>query len=191
MTLFRIVLLGSIALLSSFCSSGAEPQSGPYGSDITLTVAADVGGGYDIYARTIAPYLKRHLPGNPNIIVQNLPGLGGVRMANHLFNDARKDGSFIGLTLSPVVLSQLMHPAQVRYDANKFIWIGTIEAQTNVLSVWAGKEPSEIDRRRQEDRNLHRRHQSGFVSVPGAGVDECACSTPGLSSSRAIRASTI
>lgn len=141
MMLLRTALLVSIALSASFRSGVAEPQSAPYGTDITLTVAADVGGGYDIYARTIAPYLKRYLPGNPNIIVQNLPGQGGVRMANHLFNDARKDGSYIGLTLSPVVLSQLMRPAQVRYDANKFIWMGTIESQTNVLSVWAARSP--------------------------------------------------
>ena len=137
----RIALAGLVTLVASASPSAGEPASAPYGTDVTLTVAADVGGGYDIYARTIAPYLKRHLPGNPSIIVQNMPGLGGVRMANHLFNDARKDGSVVGLTLSPVVLSQLMHPAQVRYDANKFIWIGTIEAQTNVLSVWAARSP--------------------------------------------------
>src|SRR5262249_4630524 len=64
-----------------------------------------------------------------------------VRMANHLFNEARRDGSVIGLTLSPVVLSQLMRPGQVRYDANRFVWIGTIEAQTNVVSMWAARSP--------------------------------------------------
>lgn len=138
MTVLRIVLSSAVALIASLSASKAQ-EATPYGNDLTLTVAADVGGGYDIYARTIAPYLKRHLSGNPSVIVQNLPGLGGVRMANHLFNDARKDGSVIGLTLSPVVLSQLMRPAQARYDANKFIWIGTIESQTNVLSVWAAK----------------------------------------------------
>lgn len=133
-------LLGGLLAAMVACGAGvAEPQSKPYGMDITFTVAADAGGGYDIYARTLVPYLRRHLPGNPAIIVQNLPGQGGVRMANHLFNEARRDGSFIGLPLSPVVLSQLMRPTQVRYDANRFTWIGTVEAQTNVLSTWTAR----------------------------------------------------
>ena len=51
-------------------------------NDITFVVAADVGGGYDAYARALAPYLQRHIAGQPNIIVQNLPGAGGLRMAN-------------------------------------------------------------------------------------------------------------
>ncbi|MCC6890517.1 MAG: hypothetical protein IT536_18485 [Hyphomicrobiales bacterium] len=141
MTSVHGAIVGAICVIATVSPSQAEPKPDSYGSDITLTVAADVGGGYDIYARTIAPYLSRHLKGNPNVVVQNLPGVGGVRMANHLFNEARKDGSVIGLTLSAVVLSQLMRPTQVRYDAGKFVWIGTIEAQTNVLSVWSARSP--------------------------------------------------
>lgn len=110
-------------------------------NDITLIVAADVGGGYDLYARALAPYLKRHIASHPNVIVQNMPGAGGLRMANHMAANAKPDGSVIGLTLSPVVLNQLTQPGQVRYDAREFVWIGTIDAQTNVLFVAAAKTP--------------------------------------------------
>jgi tripartite-type tricarboxylate transporter receptor subunit TctC len=138
-----IPLLGS-ALLLFDASSAATAQTGDAfyrTATVTLLVAADAGGGYDVYARTFMPFLRRHIAGNPTIIVQNMPGNGGVRMGNYLFNDAKKDGSVIGLTLSPVILSQLMEPHQVRYDADKFAWLGTIDSQTNVLSVWAARTP--------------------------------------------------
>jgi tripartite-type tricarboxylate transporter receptor subunit TctC len=111
------------------------------GNDVSLLVAADIGGGYDVYARAVAPFLKRHLPGQPNVIVQNMPGAGGIRMANHLANAVKADGATVGLALSPIVLNQLTRPGQVRYDAAAFAWIGTIDSQTNVLTVWAAKTP--------------------------------------------------
>lgn len=107
--------------------------------NVTFLVAADVGGGYDLYARALAPYLKQHIPGHPNIIVQNMPGAGGIVMANYMATHAATDGSVIGLTLSPVVLNQLTRPKQIHYDASKFVWLGTIDAQTNVLFVSAAK----------------------------------------------------
>jgi tripartite-type tricarboxylate transporter receptor subunit TctC len=127
-------------LLAGLPAANAQSVEEFYKSvDVTLIVAADVGGGYDAYARAIAPYLKRHLPGHPNVVVQNMPGAGGIRMANHLAANAKTDGSVIGLTLSPVVLNQLTRPGQVKYDARAFAWLGTIDAQTNVLTVAAAK----------------------------------------------------
>jgi tripartite-type tricarboxylate transporter receptor subunit TctC len=130
----------SAIMALSLMPAAAQPADDFYKTnDITLVVAADVGGGYDAYARTLAPYLKRHIPGNPNVIVQNLPGAGGLRMANHMAANAKADGSVIGLTLSTVVLNQLTQAGQVRYDARDFVWLGTIDAQTNVLAVTAAK----------------------------------------------------
>jgi len=107
--------------------------------NVSFVVAADAGGGYDLYARALAPYLKQHIPGNPNIIVQNMPGAGGIAMANYMASQASTDGLVIGLTLSPIALDQLTRPTQVHYDARKFVWLGTIDSQTNVLFVAAAK----------------------------------------------------
>jgi tripartite-type tricarboxylate transporter receptor subunit TctC len=138
---YVVLLITTMAsIVQASCPVAAQPADEFYKSnDITLIVAADVGGGYDTYARAIAPYLKRHIAGNPNVIVQNMPGAGGIRMANYLAANAKADGSVVGLTLSPVVLNQLTRPGQVRYDAREFAWLGTIDAQTNVLSVAAAK----------------------------------------------------
>lgn len=120
--------------------SAAEPAADFYKSnDLTLVVATAAGGGYDTYARALAPYLKRHIPGQPNVIVQNMPGAGGLIMANYLFNKAKPDGSVIGLTLSTVVLNQLTQPNKTRYDAARFAWLGTIDSQTNVLVLSTAK----------------------------------------------------
>lgn len=140
----RPIMVLAAALLPMLGPSPSPAQTADMfykSNDITLVVAADVGGGYDLYARALAPYLKRHIAGHPNVIVQNMPGAGGIRMANHMSANAKTDGSVIGLTLSPVVLNQLTQPAQVKYDAREFVWIGTIDAQTNVLFVAAAKTP--------------------------------------------------
>jgi tripartite-type tricarboxylate transporter receptor subunit TctC len=135
----RSILIAAVAaILAAGGPARAQPVADFYkAQDVTFLVAADTGGGYDLYARALAPYLKKHIPGGPNVIVQNLPGAGGLRMANQLFGNSKTDGSVIGLTLSTVVLNQLTQPAQARYDARKFQWLGTIDAQTNVLTVFA------------------------------------------------------
>ena len=132
-------------------------------NDITLVVAADVGGGYDLYARALAPYLKRHIASHPNVIVQNMPGAGGVRMANYMFANAKADGSVIGLTLSPVVLNQLTQPAQAKYDAREFVWIGTIDAQTNVLFVAAKTAARTIDDAKKQSVTIGATNANSFL----------------------------
>src|SRR3954462_2346612 len=65
------------------------------GKDLRLIISSSVGGGYDIYARLIAKHLPRHIPGNPTIVPQNMPGAGGIGTANYLYSVAPKDGSVI------------------------------------------------------------------------------------------------
>ena len=140
MRYFKMVIAVMASIVQAPSPGTAQPADEFYkANDITLIVAADVGGGYDTYARALAPFLKRHIAGNPNVIVQNMPGAGGIRMANYLAANAKADGSVVGLTLSPVVLNQLTRPGQARYDAREFVWLGTIDAQTNVLSVAPAK----------------------------------------------------
>src|SRR5579872_7213007 len=66
------------------------------GKTVQLVIGYPPGGGYDIYARTLARYIGRHIPGNPSIVVQNMPGAGSIKAANYLYNIAPKDGSVFG-----------------------------------------------------------------------------------------------
>src|ERR1044071_8391683 len=82
----------------------ADPVSDFY-HDRTLTLIAgySAGGGFDLYARVIATYLGKHIPGEPRILVQNMPGAGSVRSASNIYNVAPRDGSVIALTRAPVI----------------------------------------------------------------------------------------
>src|SRR5260370_38217111 len=91
-------LVGGLGLMLQPSASRAQTADEFYKSnDITLVVAADVGGGYDLYARALAPYLKRHIASHPNVIVQNMPGAGGIPMANYMFANPKPDGYVIRL----------------------------------------------------------------------------------------------
>ena len=82
----------------SFGTAGVAKADDFYrGKTLRLILPSDVGGGYDLYGRTFAPYLKKHIPGEPTVVVQNMPGGGGLLSVNWLYNVAPKDGLFVGL----------------------------------------------------------------------------------------------
>jgi tripartite-type tricarboxylate transporter receptor subunit TctC len=96
------------------------------GKRLTLTVGYGPGGGYDVFARLLARHLGRFIPGNPQIIVQNMPGAGSLIAANYLYAIAPKDGTAFGLFARDMPLLGLMgHNANVQFDPRKFNWLGS------------------------------------------------------------------
>jgi tripartite-type tricarboxylate transporter receptor subunit TctC len=106
------------------------------GKTITITVGYSAGGGYDIYARALGRHMGRHLPGNPNFIIQNITGAGSVNAANHLYNVAAKDGTVFGTFGRGLPMEPLIGTARVQYDATKFTWIGSGANEVSVCSTW-------------------------------------------------------
>jgi len=78
------------------------------GKTVQVLVGFGPGGGYDLYARTLARYMGRHIPGNPTMVPQNMPGAGGIKVMNYLYNVARKDGTVIGTFARGLVVEPLM-----------------------------------------------------------------------------------
>lgn len=105
------------------------------GRTVTILVGSGSGGITDTSARVIAANIENELPGGPTVIVQNMPGGGGVTMANHLYRSAAKDGSVLGYSLPAIVTAQLMEPNRAKFDAREFNWIGSAITITNSLSV--------------------------------------------------------
>jgi tripartite-type tricarboxylate transporter receptor subunit TctC len=105
------------------------------GKTVTIVVGHEVGTGFDVYARVLQRHLRRHIPGNPNIIVQNMFGVGGVTAANWLYNTAPKDGTTIGTFVYTVPFEPLMGHSAARYEPAKFNWIGNIEEGMAVCGV--------------------------------------------------------
>jgi tripartite-type tricarboxylate transporter receptor subunit TctC len=100
------------------------------GRQMSLIVGSGTGGGYDSYARLVARHIGRHIPGAPNVVVQNMPGAGSLNMTNYVFNVAAKDGSILGLCQNNVPFEPLFHTLSpggktARFDALKFNWIGS------------------------------------------------------------------
>ena len=110
------------------------------GKTIKITVRSSPGGGYDFYGRLIARHLARHIPGNPDIIVINLPGAGGIVATNYLMNRAKRNGTELGILNRELAMAQRVKSTGVKYDVRKLIPIGSAASSTQV-TVMAGNHP--------------------------------------------------
>jgi len=106
------------------------------GKSIDLYVNVSVGGGYDLYARMVARHMGRHIPGNPTIVPQNMPGGGGMRLANWLANVAAKDGTVIGALARASAFEPLLGNKGAQYNGTKFNWIGSANDEVSVCVAW-------------------------------------------------------
>lgn len=102
---------------------------------ISIMVGSGAGGGFDTTARLVSRHIGRHIPGRPVVIVQNMPGGGGLVAANHMFSAAPKDGTVIGLFHEAQVMSQLTGIEGVQFDLREFNWLGSSYVDPNVCIV--------------------------------------------------------
>ena len=132
-----LALFAAEAMLSP-ASSSAQPTADFFaGKTISIFVATGEGGAYSLYAQLAAEHMRKHLPGNPTMIVQNLPGAGGIRTADYLQNVAPKDGTAIAMLLDLVAVTQMLRPRTVKYDVAKFAVIGSVVTDNPVVMVRA------------------------------------------------------
>jgi tripartite-type tricarboxylate transporter receptor subunit TctC len=126
--------LAVAAALGGFALSlpPAAAQAPFAGKTVQVVIGFGPGGGYDTWARTVGRHIGRHLPGNPTVVPQNMPGAGSFVAANHIYNVAPKDGSAIGVIARDAALGPLSKAPGVRFDATKFSWLGTPTKETNV-----------------------------------------------------------
>jgi tripartite-type tricarboxylate transporter receptor subunit TctC len=138
----RVAMGFLIGLLAFGTAAQAQDQAADFfkGKQIRIIVASGPGGGYDLYARYIARHLPRHIPGNPTVIVQNMPGAGGITSANYLYNRADKDGLTIAILQGPLTYAQLGNSHNVQFDMRRFGWLGSANFTSNtcVFSKRAG-----------------------------------------------------
>lgn len=128
-------LLAFAAVIADAGPTRADPVADFYrGRTVTIIVGYSAGGGYDLYARALSRHMGKHIPGEPKVIVSNMPGAGSVAAANYLYNVAPKDGTVFGTFGRGIPMEPLVGTANARYEANKFTWIGSA---SNELSVCA------------------------------------------------------
>src|SRR5262249_37606902 len=117
------------ALLLAFtCPAGADDVENFYrGRTLSVVISYSVGGGYDLYARVLARYLGKYIPGHPSVVPVNMPGAGGLRAANYLYTAAPKDASVIG-TFSRSIPTMPLLTSSVSFDGRQFAWIGSMSS---------------------------------------------------------------
>ena len=107
------------------------------GKTMTIVVGTGAGDLYDLYARAIALFMGKHLPGNPSIIVQNMPGAGHMIAANYVYNIAKPDGLTMGAINAGLYFEQLIGRPEVKFDWTKYNWIGNATKSPQVLYMRA------------------------------------------------------
>lgn len=126
---FRRFLAIAVALLAAATTGSAHSQDGVEqffrGRTINIYVGSSAGGGYDTYGRLLARHFGKHVPGQPTIVVQNMPGAGSNKAASYIYGVAPKDGTAIGAIFPGAIMQPLLGDTAVQHEPNKFIYLGS------------------------------------------------------------------
>jgi tripartite-type tricarboxylate transporter receptor subunit TctC len=133
---------GALALLIALAAPGAAAAQTPFfqGKTVSIFVGFAPGGGYDAYAQLLAQHIRRHIPGEPAVIVKHMPGAGSLTMMNHIFKVAPRDGTAFGIPAANTAFSPLTGSIQEKaaalFDATQFSWLGSLEQFTPIGIAW-------------------------------------------------------
>lgn len=131
--------VSAVAVLATltFAATPAATQGDSFaGKTVQMIIGFGAGGGYDLWGRTVGRYIGRHLPGNPTVVPQNMPGAGSYVAASYMFNVAPKDGTVLGIIARDAALGPLSGATGARFDPTKLSWIGTPTKETNVCIAY-------------------------------------------------------
>lgn len=133
----KIVIAAMFVFAFPLIGGAAQESPGDFfkGKTIRLMIGTSAGGAMDDWGRFVAQFLGRHIPGNPDIIVQNMAGAGTIVAANYIYNIAKPDGLTLGVVNPSIYIDQLLGSKEVKFDWPKFSWIGSPERIDQVLFI--------------------------------------------------------
>jgi tripartite-type tricarboxylate transporter receptor subunit TctC len=126
----------SLSLLLTEATPLAAQPDALAGKAVQMIIGFGPGGGYDLWGRTVGRHIGKHLPGNPNVVPQNMPGAGSYTAASYIFNIAPRDGTVLGIIARDAALGPLSGATGARFDPTKLSWIGTPAKETNVCIAY-------------------------------------------------------
>ena len=146
----RVLIAAAVVLIMPAMAQAQSVADFYRGKSIELLIGGAVGGGYDLAGRTVANHIGRHIPGNPGIVVRNMPGATSLIMTNHLYNVARRDGTVIGMPTSNIPLEQRLKlisadGTNARFEIERFGWIGTPVQEPQITWVWHTAPAQNVD----------------------------------------------
>ena len=160
--------LSAAIALASLCG-GAQAQSYYEGKTVRIVVGLAPGGGFDTYARVIGRHIGKHIPGNPTVIVDNMPGAGSILMTNHLYKVAKPDGLSVGHFNGAIILGQVLGQKGIEFDARRFEYLGAAVKEDVVCSLTKASGITSIEKWRASKTPV----KLGGVA-PGATPDNSA-----------------
>ena len=128
--------LGMLVLAGASAPQADEIADFYRGKSISLVVSTAAGGGYDVWARLLSRHFSRHIPGNPNVVVQNTPGSGGLRVMNMLNSVSARDGTVLAIAHSTAPFTPLLEPHRASFDAKSYGWIGSMTKESSFCLAW-------------------------------------------------------
>lgn len=153
----RFALLATLAATPAL----ADPVEAFYhGRSLDMIVPGSAGGDYDLRARMVARHLRRFIPGNPNIVVRNMPGGIGIQAGNYLSNGAPRDGSVLTIVFQNMPVLQAIHAPSVQFDVRAWNWLGNTTDEPNVINSWYTTGITNIEQVRTQEL---------VVGAPGTG----------------------
>ena len=135
----------ALALLLSASLARAADETPSASAPIAFYIGTSPGGGHDAYARTLAAFLGRHLPGAPNFILRNMPAGDGMALANLINAGAPRDGSVLAISPAELYLPQVLSPGKFGFDVRQFGWVGTIATTSEAMGVFKTTGVATID----------------------------------------------
>ena len=146
------IIVAVAAALAFAGEAAAEDAASFYaGKSIELVIGYPPAGSNDIYGRIAARHLGKYIPGQPSIIVRNMPGAGSLVAANHIYNRAPRDGTVLGVVSAGIPLQARLGQPQARFEPGKFIWIGRIQSSSSVTMVWRTSKVVSLDDARRSE----------------------------------------
>jgi tripartite-type tricarboxylate transporter receptor subunit TctC len=133
--IFLSTLLGASALALMSTGAVAAPADTFKDKTVTILVGYGAGGTYGRTSLLLGNYMGGSIPGNPNVVVQHMPGAGGIKATNYFYNVAPKNGLNLLMPPEMTIVSQLLRPKKIKYDAKKFTWLGRVFGQNTTLVI--------------------------------------------------------
>ena len=131
----RLLLTFMCIALSALPARAQSVEEFYKGKVVNLVIGFSVGGGYDLYARHLARFMGKHIPGNPNVVPQNMPGAGSLKAANYIYTAAPKDGTYFGTFARTTGINPLLESGAT-FDGTKFSWLGSVTDDVTTCVTW-------------------------------------------------------
>ena len=160
--LLRSIRLAACTFLSTGLLAGVATAQETIDKPITIYAAGTAGGGVDLYGRALGRHIGNHSPGKPSVVVQDMPGAGGIRQANFFAETAPRDGTAMGIFAGGPILEPLIGARDPGYNMSQFTWIGAVSKDVSLCIAWGATPFKTLDDARKQEM---------IVAGTGAGSD--------------------